>query len=120
MTDVAVPTPGVPNEVVARTYDRLAAPYDWMVSPLSAGTRERALDLLDLSPGDRVLEVGSGPGHALVALGRRVDHRGHVLGLDAAPRMHERALPRLERAGQTDRVDLVVGDGRSLPEQEGD
>ncbi|MFB6354835.1 MAG: class I SAM-dependent methyltransferase [Halobacteriales archaeon] len=104
-----------PNEAVVATYDRFAALYDWLVSPLAAGTRDRALDGLRLDRGDRALEVGCGPGHALVGLADRVGPAGHVVGLDAAPGMLGRAERRVARAGIDAGVTLVLGDARSLP-----
>lgn len=110
-----VPSPGVSNEAVVATYDRLAAAYDRLVAPLQAGTRRRVLDLLAVAPGERVLEVGCGPGRGLIPLARRVGPGGRVVGLDAAPGMVTRARSRVERAGLADRVDLLLGDARSLP-----
>jgi len=114
-----VPAPGVSNETVVATYDRLAGVYDSLVAPFEAGTRRRVLDLLDVEPGDRALEVGCGPGHAAVALGERVGGGGRVLALDAAPGMVSRARRRCVRAGVADRVDVLLGDARRLPLRDG-
>lgn len=108
-----------PNEAVVATYDRFAALYDRLVSPLAAGTRDRAVDRLAPAAGDRVLEIGCGPGHALVGLADRVGPAGHVVGLDAAPGMLARARRRLARAGVAGGVTLVLGDARSLPLADG-
>lgn len=108
-----------PSEAVVATYDRFAALYDRLVSPLAAGTRDQALDGLRLDRGDRVLEVGCGPGHALVGLADRVGPAGRVVGLDAAPGMLDRARRRVAGAGLFGRVGLVLGDARSLPVADG-
>lgn len=105
---------GVSNEAIVEAYDRLAAPYDRVVAPLEAGTRRRAIASLDLEAGERVLELGCGPGHALVSLAQRVAP-GTVVGLDAAPGMVARARRRVEDSAQAGQVDLVLGDARSLP-----
>lgn len=111
--------PTVTNEAVVAAYDRLAGPYDRLVAPFEAGTRRTALDALALRDGDRVLEVGCGPGHALVPLVERVGTAGQVVGLDAAAGMVQRARRRIERRRLTDRVAVVRGDARSLPVRDG-
>ncbi|MGA9400622.1 class I SAM-dependent methyltransferase [Haladaptatus sp.] len=117
MTDI--PVSAVSNETIVATYDWLAKAYDWFIAPMQTGTRKRALNLLAIESGEQILEVGCGPGHALTALARHVGPTGHVIGLDAAPRMVERARHRSKRKGMTNRIDLLRGDARSLPIREG-
>lgn len=111
----SVSQPSVPNETIAATYDRFATLYDWFVAPWEAGTRQRALGLLSIEPDERILELGCGPGHALVSLARLLDGTGHVIGLDAAPGMLDRARNRATQPAVNERIDLVRGDARSLP-----
>ena len=103
------------NEAIVAAYDRLAAPYDRLIAPLEATTRRRAIENLHLESGQTVLEIGCGPGHALRLLARHSSPDGHVIGLDAAPGMLERARHRVERSTERDRIDLLLGDARSLP-----
>lgn len=107
--------PSVSNEDIAATYHRLATLYDWFVAPLEAKTRQRALDLLSIDPGERIVELGCGPGHALVALAHLLNESGHVIGLDAAPGMVARARNRVTQEAVTERITLLLGDARSLP-----
>jgi demethylmenaquinone methyltransferase/2-methoxy-6-polyprenyl-1,4-benzoquinol methylase len=109
------PVSDVSNETIVQTYDRLAALYDRLIAPLQAGTRQRALDLLDIAGGERVVDVGCGPGRALVAFAERTGPDGHIVGVDAAGNMTVLARQRTVRAGTSDRVDVCVGDARSLP-----
>lgn len=112
---MSTPEPGVSNETVVGTYDRLAVLYDRLVAPLESGTRERAFDLLGLDGGERVVEVGCGPGRAAVALAGHAGQAGRVVAVDAAPGMLARARRRIARTGVDDRTALVLGDARSLP-----
>lgn len=71
---------------------------------LSANRQGEVVDLLDVRPGDRVLEVGYGPGGLVRLLLQRTDH---VHGVDPSPEM--RSFARL--LGR--RADLRVGTAES-------
>ena len=103
------------NEAIVAAYDRLSAPYDRLIAPLEANTRRRAIEKLHLESGETVLEIGCGPGHALRLLARHSSPDGHVIGLDAAPGMLARARRRVGSSTESDRIDLLLGDARSLP-----
>jgi ubiquinone/menaquinone biosynthesis C-methylase UbiE len=62
------------------------------------GLREQTLDLVPLRPGDRVLDVGCGPGDLALAAWRRVGPQGRVYGIDAATEMVEVARRKASRA----------------------
>lgn len=109
----------VPNSDVVRVYDRWATWYDRFVAPMESGTRRRALESLAIDAGDRALELGCGPGRALVPLARLVGRTGRVVGLDAAPGMIARARRRVAQSGTSGRTDLVLGDARALPFADG-
>lgn len=67
--------------------------------------------LLELSPGDRVLEIGTGCGyHAAVTAG--VVGAGNVYSVEYHERLAEDARETLERTGYAD-VSVRVGDGRN-------
>lgn len=84
-------------------YDRQAARGD--LTP-------RYCELLDLEPGDRVLELGSGPGYTTYRLANRVAP-GDVFALDR----HRSALRYLQRQEEQsqDHVHPIVGDVNSIP-----
>jgi ubiquinone/menaquinone biosynthesis C-methylase UbiE len=66
-------------------------------------------------PGEAILEVGPGTGHALLALARAVGPAGRVAGVDLSPGMLRRAATRLARAGLDRKVPLVCADAAHLP-----
>ena len=65
------------------------------------GKRLRAMvaDDLELRPGDRVLDVGCGPGRVAIAFAERVGPTGSVDGIDAAVEMVNRARSLARKRG---------------------
>jgi SAM-dependent methyltransferase len=72
------------------------------------------VDLLHVAPGDRVLEVGFGPGVALAALLERAS-AGFVAGVDTSGLMVRQARSRHAEAIAAGRLELHEGDAGSLP-----
>ncbi|MEU1732734.1 methyltransferase domain-containing protein [Streptosporangium sp. NPDC020145] len=88
-----------------------------MKGPFGPGTRqELALvgRMLELGPGDRVLDVACGPGNVTRALADGVGPAGLAVGLDASASMLARAV-RDTRARDLGNVGYVRGDAAGLP-----
>lgn len=86
----------------------LAGFVDGPVMDRVLGT-ETTLDRIGLKPGQRVLEIGPGPGRLLIPAARRVLPDGYGVGLDIQPGMIERLKARAARAGVTN-LTTIVGD----------
>lgn len=88
-------------KAVQALYDRVAFAYDpaaWILLPLGARRlRGRAIDLLDLHPGDTVVDLGCGTGVNLPALAGAVGDTGRVIGVDLSSKMLARARRRSSR-----------------------
>lgn len=82
--------------------------------PLSSSSQPalmaRMLDLLDVQPGHRVLEVGAGTGYNAALLKHLVGPRGKVVSIDIDGDVARHAKRALRESGY--RVSVVVGDGR--------
>jgi arsenite methyltransferase len=80
--------------------------------------RRRGLVLaaLGASPGDRVLDVGCGPGFYCAELLDQVGPEGSVVGVDPSPAMLALAAGRCEGRGD---IRLLDGDARALPVPDG-
>jgi ubiquinone/menaquinone biosynthesis C-methylase UbiE len=113
------PRPGGsrPRRTAPRTtgdtsWDRVATWYDGWVGDQGSRYHQAlavpaAMDLLQLEPGESVLEIGSGQGvlaPKVAAVG------GHYTGVDASPKLIDSAKRRHGRSGE-----FVVGDARRLP-----
>ena len=74
-------------------------------SPLTLKT----LDRIGFRPGDKVLEIGPGPGRLLIPAARRVMPGGEVVGIDIQPKMIERLEARAKAAEITN-LTTILGD----------
>ena len=72
------------------------------------------VERLDLRPGMRVLEIGTGPGVFTVPVARAVGNTGLVVGLDIQPGMLARAAGKVHDSGLTN-APLVQADATLLP-----
>ena len=68
------------------------------------------LDLLDLRPGQRVLEIGSGSGWLAAVMARLVGKNGHVTGMEIIPELAEQSQADLAKLG-IENVSVLAADG---------
>jgi ubiquinone/menaquinone biosynthesis C-methylase UbiE len=78
----------------------------------------RTVELLDIRPDDRVLEVGFGPGLA-VARAAELASAGKVVGIDHSELMLRQASRRNAGVIRAGRVELLVGSAGDLPRFDG-
>ncbi len=95
-------------------YDRISRFYDYLTPIFERKHTMKAIQYLDITTGETVLEIGCGPGHCLKQLANLVGKTGKVYGVDISPRMLEIAKHRLDRAGVIDRVTLCCEDAVNL------
>ena len=98
---------------VQAQYRGRAARYDAELLPFEALRRE-ALDLLDLRPGDTVLDVGCGTGLSFDGLKRKVGEGGRIVGIDPSPDMLAQARVRIARHHWTG-ITLVLATAADAP-----
>ncbi|NMC78204.1 MAG: class I SAM-dependent methyltransferase [Chloroflexi bacterium] len=96
-----------------RSYDRISRAYDLLQGNWEKTLRRSGLRQLEAQAGERLLEIGSGPGHNLVEFSQAVGRGGRVCGLDLSWRMCALARHRLQRSGA--RACLACGDALRLP-----
>ncbi|MEM5836557.1 MAG: protein-L-isoaspartate(D-aspartate) O-methyltransferase [Candidatus Aenigmatarchaeota archaeon] len=75
------------------------------------------LSVLNLKPGEKVLEIGAGSGILLAYMKEIVGEKGEVYGIEIIPETYEFAKKNLKKTGYWNKVKLVLGDGsKGLPE----
>lgn len=106
---------GRSHEQARESYNRISRWYDMIGGQSEKRYRNEGLRLLDVKPGEKVLEIGYGTGHVIVELARRVGEDGRVFGIDISDGMLGVATGRVSRAGLGERVELIRGDATELP-----
>src|SRR4051812_33694982 len=101
-----IPRSVLSPEEVWRTYDQMEAR---LTAPLS----ERMLELAQLRPGMRVLDLATGRGEPAVSAAHRVSPTGSVVGVDISHTMLEMARARAQSEGVTN-LELRVMDATSM------
>ncbi|MGB7588061.1 MAG: methyltransferase domain-containing protein [Solirubrobacterales bacterium] len=115
------PTGSHPGQQIMRSkllpliYERLWRPLGarllmGAIGPGTAGEHRLALDMLEVSPGDRVLDVACGPGNFTRDFARAAGD-GLVVGIDASETMLAAAV----KAGGGGNLAYVRGDACALP-----
>lgn len=101
-------------DVRAATFDVDFGQNSWT----TAAEFDRLVDMLEVSPGDRVLDVASGSGGPAARIADRTG--ASVTGIEISEAAVERARAHAAAAGLGDRVQFVAGDAAaSLPFEDG-
>jgi demethylmenaquinone methyltransferase/2-methoxy-6-polyprenyl-1,4-benzoquinol methylase len=93
-------------------YDRISRAYALVADPAEERARQRGLDVLQVHPGERILEIGVGTGRALIGLARAAGPRGRICGLDLSSGMLRIARRRMLTAATP--IHVFQGDAREL------
>jgi ubiquinone/menaquinone biosynthesis C-methylase UbiE len=107
--------------IVAKMHGGEPCPFAlaWLVdNPLRRRYMARALDRVGIQPGERVLELGPGPGAFSVEAARRAGPGGMLVAVDIQPRMIAAVEEKAREAGVTN-VETHVASAYDLPLDDG-
>jgi len=102
------------KEVARASYDKISRWYDLIAGLSEKKYRDVGLQKLRAQEGERILEIGFGTGHCILALAQSVGDSGKVYGIDISEGMLNIARARVREAGVSERVELEQGDGAKL------
>jgi protein-L-isoaspartate(D-aspartate) O-methyltransferase len=97
----------LPDAVQHRAYEDAALPIGFQQTASQPSLQALYLQLLDIQPGDRVLEIGTGSGYLTALLAQLA---GHVYSVERVRELSTRARTSLDSL-RVANVALLVGDG---------
>ncbi len=101
------------HEELIRKYNWIAPIYDIFALLMESKARRKALEMMNLQDGEKVLEVAIGTGLNLMEIVKR-NPNGWVEGVDISPKMLEKARQRLLKL-RSRNFKLHLCDCRNLP-----
>lgn len=103
---------------VMQHFNRVAPKYDFMNTLLSFGIqyawKRAAVRMLDIRPGERVLDVCGGTGDLAILAARRTGPEGRVVLLDINREMLLAGLPKIAPHPELGNIALVQGDAERI------
>ncbi len=97
------------HDNVAKIYDRWGRIYDIIFKRVLSEGRDVAVQMLDMNPGERLLEVGVGTGLSLPLYPRNTQ----IVGIDISRRMLEKASKKI-KMHELKHVELRVVDAQEM------
>lgn len=94
-------------------YNSISGIYDWITASEKDFIR-KGVDLLSVSPGERILEIGCGTGWALALIGKKLSGSGGLVGLDLSRQMLQKSRKKTS-SQKSAAPNLIQADGASLP-----
>jgi demethylmenaquinone methyltransferase/2-methoxy-6-polyprenyl-1,4-benzoquinol methylase len=114
---MATSTSHTPHGTNKHFYDRISNVYDSIANANEHTARELGETLIDLQPGEQVLEIGFGTGNSIIKFAQMVgsnDDGGKVCGVDVSRGMKQVAQAKIDKAGISNVVELNVGNAVKL------
>jgi ubiquinone/menaquinone biosynthesis C-methylase UbiE len=90
--------------------------FGWTMNVFNRADNRWTIDLLNLQPTDKLLEVGFGAGQAIEYAAEKITH-GQIVGVDHSQTMLETAAKRNAAAIAEGRVKLQLGEVEALFDQ---
>lgn len=87
----------------------------WEATNSQPSTVARMLELLDVQPKDRVLDVGSGSGWTTALLAHLAGADGAVIGVERVPELVQFGRERLAATGTDARIDAAIAGELGVP-----
>ncbi len=101
----------VPDEYKEMAYFDKVIPIGYGQTTSQPSLIAQMLEELDIKPGMKVLEIGTGSGYVTALLSYLVGPEGKVISIERIPELAEFAKRNLSKYPFTKNVEIIVGDG---------
>jgi demethylmenaquinone methyltransferase/2-methoxy-6-polyprenyl-1,4-benzoquinol methylase len=101
-------------ESARANYDRLSHWCD-LITWSETESIQTGIRMLDVDPGEYILEIGSGIGRALLSLADSGGKTCKVVGVDLSHRMNQVAKRKVNKYSLGNRIKLITGHGTAIP-----
>lgn len=91
-------------------YFDLTHKFHTMMNPISDQKIDKLIDLVNLAPSSRVIDIGCGKGEFLIRLARKVNIT--AIGIDKSPYTIVAARERTAKMDLTDQIEYIESDGK--------
>jgi demethylmenaquinone methyltransferase/2-methoxy-6-polyprenyl-1,4-benzoquinol methylase/phosphoethanolamine N-methyltransferase len=81
--------------------------YNLLFARKTTAEHKQAIRAVGLLPGERLIDVGCGPGTAALVLAKKAGPEGHVVGIDASTEMIDVARKKARKAGSTAQFEIA-------------
>jgi demethylmenaquinone methyltransferase / 2-methoxy-6-polyprenyl-1,4-benzoquinol methylase len=115
----SVREPDKAPQKISGMFDAIAARYDLLNTVLSGGLdrywRRRAIASLQLTGGERLIDVCAGTADVAIGAARRSSGAARVVAVDFSGAMLAHGLTKVNSSGLSKRIHLIRGDAMALP-----
>jgi protein-L-isoaspartate(D-aspartate) O-methyltransferase len=103
----------VPEELASEAETNIPLPIGYGQTVSQPLTVAVMLELLDIEPGQKILDVGSGSGWSSTLLAYAVGEEGHVIAVERIPELYDFGKKNIDKFGfvSLKRVKCVLGNG---------
>ena len=99
---------------IQKIYDKLSLIYDFLTRYENEAQR-KALLIINVEEGAKVLEVGFGTGKTLIELVQNVAKNGSVYGIDISQEMVNKVKKKINQQKISNCTNLVLGEAQNIP-----
>ncbi|UCD14561.1 MAG: class I SAM-dependent methyltransferase [Thermoplasmatales archaeon] len=96
-------------------YNKMSRWYDVLAGQFEKKFRDAGLQKLNVRDHEKVLELGFGTGHCILALAQSVGNSAKVYGIDISEGMLDITRAKVEKVGIAGRIKLICSDAVKLP-----
>ncbi len=104
----------LPIKKIQKIYDKLSLIYD-LLTRYENEAQRKALRIMNVEEGAKILEVGFGTGKTLIELVQSVVTNGGVYGIDISNEMANKVKKKINQQKIQDRPNLVLGEAQNIP-----